>query len=139
VIERNEDDIHRSEATVRLMVNGVKEHTAAEGNGPVNALDAALRKALNNFYPEIEEMQLQDYKVRVLNEKASTGAKVRVLIESTSNGDSWGTIGVSENILEASWQALTDSFSYFLDKKMNQETTSEEEQSHASQHATSEV
>ena len=139
VIERNEDDIHRSEATVRLKVNGVKEHTAAEGNGPVNALDAALRKALVNFYPEIQDMQLQDYKVRVLNEKASTGAKVRVLIESTSNGESWGTIGVSENILEASWQALTDSFSYFLDKKMNQETTSEEEESHASQHATSEV
>lgn len=139
VIERNEDDIHRSEATVRLKVNGVKEHTAAEGNGPVNALDAALRKALVNFYPEIQDMQLQDYKVRVLNEKASTGAKVRVLIESTSNGESWGTIGVSENILEASWQALTDSFSYFLDKKMNQEPESRKEQTHAEQHATSEV
>jgi len=116
ITEKNRSGAPRSEATIRLNVNGVTEHTAAEGNGPVHALDKALRKALNNFYPQIEKMHLTDYKVRVLNEKDGTGAKVRVLIDSSSNGDSWGTVGVSENIIEASWQALIDSFSYYLTK-----------------------
>ncbi len=86
----------------------------------MHALDAAMRKALNKFFPEIDDMHLQDYKVRVLNEKDGTGAKVRVLIDSGETGDSWGTVGVSENIIEASWQALSDSFSYFL-MKQNEE------------------
>jgi len=117
IIEKNEAEEPRSEATIRLNVNGEKEHTAAEGNGPVNALDKALRKAIYRFYPEIDEMYLTDYKVRVLNAGEATGAKVRVLIESSSNGETWGTVGVSENIMEASWQALIDSFSYYLTKK----------------------
>jgi 2-isopropylmalate synthase len=98
-------------------VNGITEHTAAEGNGPVHALDSALRKALITFYPEIENMHLSDYKVRVLNAQDATAAKVRVLIESSSNKASWSTVGVSVNIIEASWQALADSVSYFLMKK----------------------
>ncbi len=114
LIEKNESEETRSEATIRLLVNGQIEHTAAEGNGPVHALDTALRKALLKFFPEISEMQLSDYKVRVLNEKDGTAAKVRVLIDSTADGSSWGTVGVSENIIEASWQALTESVSYYL-------------------------
>jgi len=119
MIEKNESDEIRSEATVRMIVNGQVEHTAAEGNGPVNALDNALRKALITFYPEIDAMKLSDYKVRVINAKAATSAKVRVLIESTAHGKTWNTVGVSENIIEASWQALTDSLSYFLMKSQN--------------------
>ncbi len=114
IIEKNADQPTRSEATIRLNVNGHVEHTAAEGNGPVHALDQALRKALVKFFPEIKEMHLSDYKVRVLNENAATGAKVRVLIDSSTDGASWGTVGVSENIIEASWQALMDGVSYFL-------------------------
>jgi len=95
------------------------EHAAAEGVGPVNALDKALRKALTGFYPEIDKMRLSDYKVRVINAKAATSAKVRVLIESGDEQKTWNTVGVSENIIEASWQALTDSISYYLMKKTN--------------------
>jgi len=120
LIEKNENGEQRSEATIRMEVNDMVEHAAAEGDGPVNALDNALRKALTKFYPEINEMKLSDYKVRVLNAGDATAAKVRVLIESTSDGDSWGTIGVSENIIEASWQALTESISYFLMQKHKQ-------------------
>jgi 2-isopropylmalate synthase len=95
------------------------EHTAAEGDGPVNALDNALRKALENFYPSLKEMHLIDFKVRVLDQKAGTEAKVRVLIQSQDEESIWSTVGVSENIIEASWQALVDSFEYKLlkDKK----------------------
>ncbi len=114
LIEKNESGESRAEATIRVIVNGKEEHTAAEGNGPVHALDMAIRKALIKFFPKIGNMFLSDYKVRVLNQKDGTGAKVRVLIESRSNGISWGTVGVSDNIIEASWQALTDSFTYFL-------------------------
>ncbi|HQE95493.1 MAG TPA: alpha-isopropylmalate synthase regulatory domain-containing protein, partial [Candidatus Marinimicrobia bacterium] len=117
LLEKNEDGEQRSEATIRMEVNNTIEHTAAEGDGPVNALDNALRKALTKFYPEIAEMKLSDYKVRVLNPQQATAAKVRVLIESSSDGETWGTVGVSENIIEASWQALTESISYFLMKK----------------------
>src|SRR5699024_3553718 len=97
--------------------NDQMEHCAAEGNGPVHALDKALRKALGKFYPEIKNMKLNDYKVRVLNEKDGTGADVRVLIDSAERGDSWGTVGVSHNIIDASWNALSESFSYFLAKQ----------------------
>jgi len=113
--ERNEDP--RSEATIRLIVNNEKEHSASEGNGPVNALDKALRKALINFYPELKNLKLTDYKVRVLNGSGGTGAKVRVLIESTSDIGNIRTVGVSENIIEASWEAIIDSVKFYLMKK----------------------
>ena len=114
VIMEKRDRRLMSEATIKVRVNGVPEQTAAEGDGPVNALDNAIRKALRRFYPTISEMHLTDFKVRVLDEKAGTAAKVRVLIQSQDAHDSWGTVGVSENIIEASWQALTDSIEYKL-------------------------
>ena len=117
IIEKNESAEARCEATIRLLVNGEEEHTAASGNGPVHALDQALRKAISKFYPEVSQMQLSDYKVRVLNEKDGTNAKVRVLIDSVNNGSSWGTVGVSENIIEASWQALMESMAYYLQQQ----------------------
>jgi 2-isopropylmalate synthase len=98
----------------RKHVGGEEVHTAAEGNGPVHALDRALRKALVRFYPRLAEMRLEDYKVRVLPGSGSTDAKVRVLIESRDNHDRWGTVGVSPDIIEASWQALVDSINYKL-------------------------
>ncbi len=103
-----------SEATVKLRVNGESVHTAADGNGPVNALDNAMRKALESYYPCIANMHLADYKVRVLDENGATAAKVRVLIESASNGEKWSTVGVSTNVIEASWEALADSIRYLL-------------------------
>ncbi len=105
-----------TEATVRLHVGGKEAHTAAMGDGPVNALDLALRKALTQFYPNLEDMELVDYKVRVLTGEHGTGAKVRVLIESRDSESTWGTVGVSVNIIEASWQALVDSINYKLMK-----------------------
>jgi 2-isopropylmalate synthase len=105
-----------TEATVRLTVNGTEEHTASLGDGPVNALDKAMRKALLRFYPRLEEMELMDYKVRVLSGEHGTGAKVRVLIESRDAASQWGTVGVSINIIEASWQALEDAVNYKLMK-----------------------
>ena len=105
-----------TEATIRLYVGGNEVHTAAMGDGPVNALDKALRKALTRFYPSLEDMELADYKVRVLTGQYGTGAKVRVLVESKDLKDSWGTVGVSYNIIEASWQALVDSINYKLMK-----------------------
>lgn len=119
LIEKNESGEIRSEATVRMLVKNQMEHTAAEGVGPVNALDNALRKALTKFYPEINDMHLSDYKVRVINARAATLARVRVLIESSDEKRTWNTVGVSENIIEASYQALTDSFSYYLMKIRN--------------------
>ncbi|SHG23982.1 2-isopropylmalate synthase [Fodinibius roseus] len=117
IVEKNVSGSSRTEATLRIKVNDQAEHCAAEGNGPVHALDKALRKALHKFYPEISNMHLNDYKVRVLNEKDGTGADVRVLIDSAEHGKSWGTVGVSHNIIDASWQALTDSFGYYLAQK----------------------
>jgi len=101
-----------TEATVKLKVDDKFEHVVGEGDGPVNALDAALRKSLENFYPCIREMKLIDYKVRVVNGKAGTAARVRVVIESRDKQSLWGTVGVSENIIEASWLALVDSVEY---------------------------
>lgn len=112
------DDELIAEATVKVKVDGKEEHTAAEGNGPVNALDNALRKALEKFYPVLKEVRLADYKVRVLEERRGTAAKVRVLIQSSDDKSSWGTVGVSENIIEASWIALADSIDYKLLKEM---------------------
>ncbi|MBM7557974.1 citramalate synthase [Halanaerobacter jeridensis] len=106
-----------SEASIKVTVNGEKVHTAAEGDGPVNALDKALRKALRRFYPTLEEIHLIDYKVRVLEGKDGTAAKVRVLIESGNGHETWGTVGASTNIIEASWQALVDSIEYGIKLK----------------------
>jgi 2-isopropylmalate synthase len=105
-----------TEATVKVKIDDVMHHTVAEGDGPVNALDGALRKALQSTYPRLKEMQLVDYKVRVVNARAGTAARVRVVIESRDHEDVWGTVGVSENIIEASWLALADSFEYKLFK-----------------------
>ncbi len=105
-----------TEATVKLNIGGSVEHTVSEGDGPVNALDAALRKALIAYFPRLDELQLVDYKVRVVNAKAGTAARVRVVIESRDTHDVWGTVGVSENIIEASWIALADSIEYKLFK-----------------------
>lgn len=103
-----------SEASIKLRIGERLVHTAAEGNGPVNALDSALRKALMEVHPQVARVRLTDYKVRVLEGSDGTGAKVRVLIESTDGERVWGTVGVSANILEASWQALADSLAYYL-------------------------
>ncbi len=112
--EKREDGSMMSEATVKVQIKGKRIIETAEGNGPVNALDKALRKAIENCYPVLKKITLTDFKVRVLNEKKGTGAVVRVLIETSDGKGSWGTIGVSENIIEASWQALEDSVIYGL-------------------------
>ena len=101
------------EATVKLQVNGVAEYTVEEGDGPVNALDAALRKALRPFYSWIDGLRLSDYKVRIVDGARGTAARTRVLIVSTDGHSSWGTVGVSDNIIEASWLALVDSFEFY--------------------------
>ncbi|MCK6472371.1 MAG: citramalate synthase [Planctomycetes bacterium] len=106
--------VETTEATVKIEVGGQVEHTASDGNGPVNALDGALRKALEKFYPEVNEIRLTDYKVRVVNPKAATAAKVLVSIVSSDHKNRWTTVGVSENIIEASWHALVDSVEYKL-------------------------
>ncbi|HEV58836.1 MAG TPA: citramalate synthase [Phycisphaerales bacterium] len=103
-----------TEATVKLRVDATVEHVVAEGDGPVNALDNALRKSLVRFYPAIRDMHLIDYKVRVVNAQAATAARVRVIIETRDHDAVWGTVGVSENIIEASWKALVDSVEYKL-------------------------
>lgn len=113
-VERNTSCKLVTEATVKLQVDGRMEHIVSEGDGPVNALDGALRKALLPFYPNLSDMSLIDYKVRVVNARAGTAAKVRVLIESRDRNMTWGTVGVSENIIEASWLALVDSVEYKL-------------------------
>ena len=114
VEKKQEHGMLLSEATVMVKVGDVVEHTAAVGAGPVNALDHALRKALEKFYPQLREVKLLDYKVRVLSANKGTESKVRVLIESGDHKDKWGTVGVSENIMEASWQALADGIEYKL-------------------------
>ncbi|MGD9126891.1 MAG: citramalate synthase [Planctomycetia bacterium] len=105
-----------TEATIKIRVGEKVYHEVAEGDGPVNALDAALRKALSNDYPQLNKMHLVDYKVRVINSEAATAAGVRVIIESQDESELWGTVGVNENIIEASWIALIDSFEYKLCK-----------------------
>jgi len=105
------------QASVKVQVDGVTEHTIAEGDGPVNALDQALRAALVKFYPGLKKVQLADYKVRILDSLAGTGARTRVLIESTDGKNEWGTVGVHDNIIEASLQALVDSIEYALMRK----------------------
>ena len=115
-IETGADGLPVTEATVKVRVGDQVQHTVSEGDGPVNALDGALRKALLPFYPRAAEMHLADYKVRVVNARAETAAKVRVVIEWRDGEAVWGTVGVSENIIEASWLALADAVEYKLFK-----------------------
>ena len=114
---RRDRSISVCQASVKVQVDGVTEHTIAEGDGPVNALDGALRRALVKFFPQLKKVQLEDYKVRILDSSAGTGARTRVLIESTDGKEEWGPVGVHDNIIEASVQALSDSFEYSLMKK----------------------
>jgi 2-isopropylmalate synthase len=113
-IEKDQDEPCQSHATVKVRVGGKTEITAAEGYGPVSALDNALRKALGRFFPDLDTMRLTDFKVRVIDGNHGTAARVRVLIDSRDQEHVWSTIGVSEDIIEASWQALADSFQYKL-------------------------
>ena len=120
-VNYGENGHKHADAMLKVIVDGEVEHTIADGVGPVNALNLALKKALVRFYPEIKDVKLVDYKVRVLEERAGTESKVRVLAESSDGKESWSTVGVSENIIEASWQALRDSFNYrlYIKKKKN--------------------
>lgn len=118
-IEKDKDKPCSSHATIKVSVDKKEEITAAEGYGPVSALDNALRKALGRFFPDLDTMRLVDFKVRVIDGREGTAAKVRVLIESRDQDHLWSTIGVSEDIIEASWQALADSFQYKLAKEKN--------------------
>jgi len=122
-IRKEGDKEPSSEALVELEVHGKPAWAVAEGNGPVNALDNSLREILEKTFPVLREMRLEDYKVRVLEGNRGTGAKVVVLVESTDGKRSWGTVGVSENIIEASWQALVDSFEYKLSTSRKQART----------------
>ncbi|MGA2258044.1 MAG: citramalate synthase, partial [Thermoguttaceae bacterium] len=115
-VETNAQGDIRTEATVKIRISDEVRHEVAEGDGPVNALDAAMRKALNGRFPALRKLHLVDYKVRVINSEAATAAGVRVVIESQDESDVWGTVGVSENVIEASWIALVDSFEYCLCK-----------------------
>ena len=113
---RNHLEDTLAEAMIKVRVGGEVIHTAAEGNGPVNALDQALRKALLQYYPGLSVVKLIDYKVRILEESTGTESQVRVFIESTDSVNEWRTVGSSVNIIEASWLALTDAFEYWLTK-----------------------
>ena len=116
-VETTGDGTTTTEATVKLRIGDEMRHEVAEGDGPVNALDAALRKALNGHFPNLRGVQLVDYKVRVINSDAGTAAAVRVVIESQDeDGKTWGTVGVNENVIKASWDALVDSIEYKLCK-----------------------
>jgi 2-isopropylmalate synthase len=108
--------LETTEATVKIRVDGKAEYTVDEGDGPVNALDKALRKALVPHFPKIAQVRLEDYKVRIIDSGNGTAAKTRVLIVSSDGQRTWGTVGVSTNIIDASWQALVDSLEYFLMK-----------------------
>jgi 2-isopropylmalate synthase len=112
--EKDKDDFEHSEATLVVRVGESRELVAAEGAGPVDALSKAMRKALDRFYPDLERVRLTDYKVRVLNPGSGTAAAVRVLVQHSDGAQSWNTVGVSANIMEASWQALADGIRYHL-------------------------
>jgi len=115
IIERHGEDL-RAEATVKIRVGGESVHTVAECTGPVGALDKALRLALTKTYPQLGELVLRDYKVRILESGAGTGSRTRVLIESGDGRAVWGTVGVSDNIIDASWEALRDAVEYKLSR-----------------------
>ena len=112
-VERRSGEL-LAEATVKLKVNSQPIHTVAECTGPVGALDKALRLALESVYPQLQELQLRDYKVRILDSRAGANARTRVFIESGDGKSIWGTVGVSDNVIDASWEALTDAVNYKL-------------------------
>jgi 2-isopropylmalate synthase len=114
IVKEPSGDGINSSAIIKIAVNGQVELTAAEGDGPVNALDNGIRKALERFYPSLREMRLTDYKVRVLDSNKASAAKVRVVIESADHERQWATVGVSTDVIEASWRALVDSIEYKL-------------------------
>ena len=128
-IEKDKDRPCSSQATVKISVGDRQEITAAEGYGPVSALDNALRKALGRFFPDLDTMKLVDFKVRVVDGRDGTEAKVRVFIESRDQDQIWSTIGVSEDIIEASWHALADSFQFKLanEKRFRNQQIAEDE------------
>ncbi|KQX47026.1 citramalate synthase [Paenibacillus sp. Root444D2] len=128
LVEKSANQSVVSEAIVKVKVHGETIYTAAEGNGPVNALDNALRKALIQYYPDIKNVHLSDYKVRVLDVKGATAGKVRVLMESTDFNTTWNTLGVSSNIIEASWYALVDSLRYALIGRKRVEPANKDQQ-----------
>ncbi|MBI2821742.1 MAG: citramalate synthase, partial [Acidobacteria bacterium] len=117
LVDKNRKGRLRSQASIKVKVGDKIKHVIAEGNGPVNALNRALKKSLVPFFPSIEKIHLDDYKVRVIDTHRGTAAKVRVLIESTDGVNRWNTIGVSENVLEASWQALVDGIRFYLSQQ----------------------
>ncbi len=118
IVERNEfDAITKSEATVKLEINGNIEHTVAEAHGPVAALDMALRKALAKTYPQIKSMELTDFKVRIIDSASGVNAITRVMVESKDSNEIWGTVGASDNIIVASWEALKDAVEFKLSKE----------------------
>jgi 2-isopropylmalate synthase len=114
IVEDRRGRGHVAEAMVKLEVNGDVVHTAAEGNGPVNAIDLALRKALVPYYPLLADFQLVDYKVRILDSESATGATTRVLIDTQAGGKRWSTVGAGTDIIRASWLALVDGIEYGL-------------------------
>ena len=112
IVEKREDGAAVTEATIKVHVGGERVISTAEGNGPVNALDSALRQAIATKYPHLSDIELVNYKVRILDEAKGTGAVTRVLLDASDGQDVWGSVGVSENVIEASWQALVDSIEY---------------------------
>ncbi len=117
IMDKREDGRVQTEATIKIWAKGERLVRTAEGNGPVNALDKALREAIADLYPRLRDVDLVNYKVRIIDEHKGTGAVTRVLIDASDGRDSWGTIGVSENIIEASWEALVDSLEYAMQSK----------------------
>ena len=114
IVEQDAEGTVRTEATVKIHIDGERIISTAEGNGPVNALDRAMRRAIVQAYPDLDTLRLVDYKVRILDEKGGTGAKTRVLIGTTDGQDSWSTVGVHENVIAASWRALEDAVKFGL-------------------------
>ena len=112
IVEKRADGKVETEATIKIWVEGERYVRTAEGNGPVNALDAALRDAISEIHPHLRDIELVNYKVRILDESHGTGAVTRVLIDASDGQDVWGAIGVDENVIAASWQALVDSLEY---------------------------
>jgi 2-isopropylmalate synthase len=114
ITEKREDGRVQTEATIKVWARGERLVRTAEGNGPVNALDRALRDAIADLYPRLRDIELVNYKVRIIDEHKGTGAVTRVLIDASDGEETWGTIGVSENIIESSWEALVDSLEYAM-------------------------
>jgi 2-isopropylmalate synthase len=127
ITEKREDGRVQTEATIKVWAKGERLVRTAEGNGPVNALDKALRDAIADFHPRLREIELVNYKVRIIDEHKGTGAVTRVLIDASDGEETWGTIGVSENIIEASWEALVDSLEYAFQPRPGSRGTGVEE------------